>query len=68
VISDEVYGKIHLSRADIIKKKEKAKDKEKEAGHDHTGHDHAEAANPATSTSVSPGELDKLEQAAPKAK
>ena len=65
MISDEVYAKIHLSRADIIKKKEK--DKSKEAGHDHAAADHAET-NPAAGSSVAPSELDKLEKAAPAAK
>lgn len=71
VISDEVYGKIHLSRADIIKKKEKDKDKSKEAGHEHDGHDHDAhdhgPADPAASSSVAPSELDKLQKAAPSA-
>ena len=40
VISDDVYRKIHLTRADFVKKKE-AKDKAKDAdGHDHADHDH----------------------------
>ncbi len=40
VISDDVYHKIHLTRADFVKKKE-AKDKAKAAdGHDHD-HDHS---------------------------
>ena len=41
VISDDVYRKIHLTRADFVKKKE-AKDKAKDAA----GHDHRPRARP----------------------
>lgn len=43
VISDEVYKRIHLTREDIIKKKDKKDDKKDAAKDSHEGHDHGAA-------------------------
>ena len=70
VISDDVYHKIHLSREQIVKKKEKkaagAKDAKGEAVHDHEhgDHDHHDdEAAPDTSGPVR--ELEKLRREGP---
>ena len=64
VISDDVYRKIHLTRADLVKKKE-AKDKAKDAdGHDHEHdheHDHDHDSLPASPAST----LEQLKKDAP---
>lgn len=62
VISDDVYRKIHLTRTDLIKKKE-AKDKAKDAdGHDHE-HEHDHDSLPASPAST----LEQLKKDAPAA-
>jgi hypothetical protein len=71
VISDDVYQKIHLSRNQVVKKKEK-KDDKADAGHDHAGHDHDHDHDhdhgPAKKTSVTPDDFKELKDAAPGAK
>jgi hypothetical protein len=67
IISDEVYRKIHLTRADVVKKKEKDKDKDKAkdaaAGDEHAGHDHAA---PGADVKATPAdELEKLKKEGP---
>ena len=48
VISDDVYKRIHLTREDIIKKKDKKDESKKDAAKDsHEGHDHAAPMTPA---------------------
>jgi hypothetical protein len=73
VISDDVYRKIHITRDQIVKKKEKPKDdkgkeKDKEAGHDHD-HDHEDDAEakikPSEKEDNPLGELDKLKKEGP---
>ena len=44
IIADDVYQKIHLNRADIVKKKEKDKDK-KDGANSEAGHDHGPSAD-----------------------
>jgi len=60
VISDDVYKKIHLTRADIIKKKDA--DKDKKDKDDHAGHDHGD---PAKGAGVTPSDFDKLKESVP---
>lgn len=83
VISDSVYKKIHLSRDEIVQKKEKKSEKDAKgenglgglpgiggAQDDHTGHDHADATDkPEEKTPATPvEELEKLKKEGPAAK
>ena len=53
IISDDVYQKVHLTRAELIKKKEKKTDAK--ADHDH----------PATGAGATPADFDKLKSSIP---
>jgi hypothetical protein len=62
VISDDVYRKLHLSRKDVVKKKEK-KDAAAKAGHDeslHHHHDHDDADEDQKPDPI--GDLKKLKE------
>lgn len=63
IISDDVYQKIHLARADVVKKKEKKDDKDKDGkkADEHAGHDHEHDHGPA----ATPGDFEKLKESAP---
>lgn len=65
IISDEVYHKIHLTRSDLVKKKDKTKAQDKQLPSDHADHDHAGEPQD-TTTPID--ELEKLKNTGPDAK
>lgn len=61
VIADNVYQKIHLNRAKLVKKKDKKDEASKDAaGHDHGDHDHAAPKKEGT-----PADFKELKATAP---
>ncbi len=67
VISDDVYKRIHLTRDEIIKKKDKKEDGKKDEAKDaHEGHDHGQL--PAMVPAAAAPEVKKDAPAAPAAK